>query len=161
MERGIQKPDWDTSMFPASKSLDRNEKLFLCCFLCEVPARGTSVGKLKVLLAGSQIFALCCEGLVTCGSKLRYSNLSEPREQQLRTGLCACSITPVLKNSFLSFPSIIVILITLSPRLNRCLIFLLPLCLHQTSQAQLYKSRFTFEGHKTKDSNSNEDSVCW
>lgn len=81
MERDIQKSDWNTSMLPVSKSFNRNVKLFLCCFLCEVPARGTSVGKLKVLLAVSETFASCFEGPVTFGSKLKYTNLSEPREQ--------------------------------------------------------------------------------
>lgn len=68
-------------MLPASKSLDRNEKLFLCCFLSEVPARGSSVGKLEVLLAVSEMLALCCEGPVTSGSKLKHSDISELREQ--------------------------------------------------------------------------------
>lgn len=96
-------------MLPAGKSLDRNEKLFLCCFLCGVPARGTSVGKLKVLLAVSEIFASFCERPVTSGGKLKYTNLGEPREQYLRTGLQACRVTPVLKNSFLLFPLLLLL----------------------------------------------------
>lgn len=68
-------------MLPAGKSLDRNEKLFLCWSLCEVPARETSMGKLKVLLAVSETFVSCCEGSVTSDSKLKYTDLSELKEQ--------------------------------------------------------------------------------
>lgn len=37
--------------------------------------------KLKVLLAVSETSASCFEGPVTFGSKLKYTDLSEPREQ--------------------------------------------------------------------------------
>lgn len=132
-------------MLPASKSLNRNEKLFLCCFLCEVPARGTAAGKLIVFHAVSETSASCCEEPLTSGGKLKFTKLSEPRGQYLRIGLQAYSGG----SNSLSQAEITLIATTFSPKFSPFPFFFPPLLLltftnHCVPQVDKTDASFSF-----------------